>query len=113
MRSLVDIKEETMTPVVEFLPYRLKPGCGAAFHTLIAEQSVPLYLLSGLIILRYGNPLWSVLVTRYSKPLRYSDAIWHLAVPPDESEDIWSPQTTPCSTRIRTEPFSNDEKEFD
>ncbi|WP_237391427.1 NIPSNAP family protein [Dryocola clanedunensis] len=49
--------EDYLKGIIDVFQYRLKPGSGAAFHTLMTEQSVPLHQRSGLKILRHGNSL--------------------------------------------------------
>jgi hypothetical protein len=42
---------------IEVLQYTLKPGTGAAFHTLMETQSIPLHQQCDVNVLKYGNSL--------------------------------------------------------
>ncbi|WP_296671853.1 NIPSNAP family protein [Rhodoferax sp.] len=43
--------------VVEIRSYQLRPGSSAAFHSLVAEQSVPLLRAAGIDVVAYGASL--------------------------------------------------------
>jgi quinol monooxygenase YgiN len=44
-----------MNRLVEIRTYKLKPGSGAAFHALVASQSVPLLAQWGMEVVAFGQ----------------------------------------------------------
>ena len=44
-----------MNRLVEIRTYKLKPGSGAAFHALVANQSVPLLAQWGMEVIAFGQ----------------------------------------------------------
>ena len=43
--------------VIEIRSYKLKPGTGAMFHSLVSETSIPLMQAAGMIVVAYGQSL--------------------------------------------------------
>jgi hypothetical protein len=43
--------------VVEVRTYKLKPGSGAAFHAMVAHQSMPLVKAANMDVVAYGQSL--------------------------------------------------------
>ena len=43
--------------VVEFCSYKLRPGSGAAFHSLVSERSVPLLRAAHMDVVAFGPSL--------------------------------------------------------
>lgn len=61
-----------MRKLVEVRSYRLKPGTGSDFHTLVAEQSAPLHAACSMDLVVFGpsphDPDSYVLVRAYDDP---------------------------------------------
>lgn len=48
---------KSMKRLVEIRSYKLKPGTGAEFHELVANQSVPLLLAAHMDVVAFGQSL--------------------------------------------------------
>lgn len=66
------------------------------------------------VLMTFEHPDYSAFLTERShRSIVYSDAMWALAVQLGRCEFIRPPKPTHANTRIRIEPFSNGEKEYD
>ncbi len=62
----------------------------------------------------FEHPDYSAFLTERShRSIVYTDAMWALAVQLGRCEFTSPPKPTHANTRIRIEPFSNGEKEYD
>lgn len=66
------------------------------------------------VLMTFEHPDYSAFLTEKShRSIVYSEAMWALAVQLGRCEFIRPPKPTHANTRIRIEPFSNGEKEYD
>ncbi|MFO0243962.1 MAG: NIPSNAP family protein [Betaproteobacteria bacterium] len=97
--------------MIEIRSYKLKPGTGAMFHSLVSETSIPLMQAAGMIVVAYGQSLHdpdhqdlmraydSLEQLQASQEVFYSSSAWRMGpreqiialIESDSNTTLWLP----------------------